>query len=63
MNYLQQFIIFKLKVADALNEGYDTTKAFKNELEWLPESAGAELSDRYTNKGNFTQKSISEITY
>jgi peptidyl-prolyl cis-trans isomerase SurA len=30
--YLQQFIIFKLKVADAMNEGYDTTKAFKSEL-------------------------------
>ena len=31
-SYLQQFIIFKLKVADALNEGSDTTKAFRNEL-------------------------------
>jgi len=31
-NYLQQFIVFKLKVADALNEGYDTTKAYKTEL-------------------------------
>jgi peptidyl-prolyl cis-trans isomerase SurA len=30
--YLQQYIIFKLKVSDALNEGLDTTKAFKNEL-------------------------------
>lgn len=31
-NYLDDFIIFKLKVTDALNEGYDTTKAFRNEL-------------------------------
>jgi peptidyl-prolyl cis-trans isomerase SurA len=31
-SYLQQFIVFKLKVADAVNEGYDTTKAFRNEL-------------------------------
>jgi peptidyl-prolyl cis-trans isomerase SurA len=31
--YLQQFITFKLKVADAINEGYDTTKTFKTELE------------------------------
>jgi peptidyl-prolyl cis-trans isomerase SurA len=31
-SYLQQFIIFKLKVADALSEGYDTTKSFRNEL-------------------------------
>jgi peptidyl-prolyl cis-trans isomerase SurA len=30
--YLQQYVIFKLKVADALKEGYDTTRAFKNEL-------------------------------
>jgi len=30
--YLQQFIVFKLKVADALALGYDTTRAFRNEL-------------------------------
>ncbi len=30
--YLQQFITFKLKVADAVKEGYDTTMSFKNEL-------------------------------
>jgi peptidyl-prolyl cis-trans isomerase SurA len=30
--YLQQFITFKLKVADAINEGYDTTDTFKSEL-------------------------------
>jgi peptidyl-prolyl cis-trans isomerase SurA len=30
--YFQQFIVFKLKVADALKEGYDTTRAFKTEL-------------------------------
>ena len=30
--YLQQFITFKLKVADAIKEGYDTTRSFKNEL-------------------------------
>jgi len=30
--YLQQYIVFKLKVADALKEGYDTTRAFRNEL-------------------------------
>lgn len=29
---LQQFIIFKLKVADAVSEGMDTTRAFRNEL-------------------------------
>src|SRR5512133_452709 len=31
-SYLQQFISFKLKVADAIKEGLDTTRSFKNEL-------------------------------
>jgi peptidyl-prolyl cis-trans isomerase SurA len=31
-SYLDQFVTYKLKVADAVNNGYDTTKAFKNEL-------------------------------
>jgi peptidyl-prolyl cis-trans isomerase SurA len=30
--YLRQFITFKLKVADAIRLGYDTTKAFRTEL-------------------------------
>ena len=30
--YLQQFIAFKLKVADAVEHGYDTTRAFREEL-------------------------------
>jgi len=30
--YLQQYIFFKLKVADAMQEGYDTTRAFRNEF-------------------------------
>ncbi len=30
--YLQQFIAFKLKVADAIEHGYDTTLAFRDEL-------------------------------
>jgi peptidyl-prolyl cis-trans isomerase SurA len=30
--YLQQFIVFKLKVAEALKEEYDTTKSFRKEL-------------------------------
>jgi peptidyl-prolyl cis-trans isomerase SurA len=32
-NYLSQFVIFRLKVADAIREGYDTTQAFKTELQ------------------------------
>jgi peptidyl-prolyl cis-trans isomerase SurA len=31
-NYLEQFVVFKLKVAEAVHLGYDTTKAFKTEL-------------------------------
>jgi peptidyl-prolyl cis-trans isomerase SurA len=31
-NYLEQFIAFKLKVADAIEQGYDTTKAYRDEL-------------------------------
>ncbi|MFZ2341287.1 MAG: peptidylprolyl isomerase [Bacteroidales bacterium] len=30
--YFQQFIAFKLKVADAVEHGYDTTEAFREEL-------------------------------
>lgn len=30
--YLDQFILFKLKVADAIHEGMDTTRAFRTEL-------------------------------
>lgn len=32
-SYVAQYVIFKLKVADAIKEGYDTTKAFKTELQ------------------------------
>jgi len=31
-DYLEQFIAFKLKVADAIEQGYDTTKAYREEL-------------------------------
>ncbi len=31
-SYLQLYVTFKMKVADARSEGIDTTKAFKNEL-------------------------------
>jgi peptidyl-prolyl cis-trans isomerase SurA len=32
-SYLEQFVNFKLKVADAISEGYDTTSAFRSELQ------------------------------
>ena len=31
-DYVRQYTIFKLKVADAISEGYDTTASFRNEL-------------------------------
>jgi peptidyl-prolyl cis-trans isomerase SurA len=31
-SYLAQFVVFRLKVAEAIREGYDTTKAFRSEL-------------------------------
>jgi peptidyl-prolyl cis-trans isomerase SurA len=31
-SYLQQYIVFKLKVADAIAQGYDSTKSFTTEL-------------------------------
>lgn len=31
-DYLEQFIAFKLKVADAIEQGYDTTRAYREEL-------------------------------
>jgi peptidyl-prolyl cis-trans isomerase SurA len=31
-DYLEQFVAFKLKVADAIEQGYDTTKAYRDEL-------------------------------
>ena len=44
-DYLEQFIAFKLKVADAIEQGYDTTKAFREELKRIQESACTKLSD------------------
>jgi peptidyl-prolyl cis-trans isomerase SurA len=64
-SYLQQFTVFKLKVADALMEGYDTTKSFKNELNgYRNQLAQNYLTDDQT-KENLLQKayqrSLTEI--
>jgi len=57
----KQFILFKLKVADAVSEGYDTTASFRNELNgYRNQLAGNYLTDT-TNKGDAAQKSLSEI--
>jgi peptidyl-prolyl cis-trans isomerase SurA len=63
--YLQQFIVFKLKVADALREGIDTTRSFRNELNgYRNQLAGNYLTDSQT-KEKFLQKayqrSLTEI--
>ena len=64
-SYLQQFITFKLKVADALHEGYDTTKAFKNELSgYRNQLAQNYLTDTQTKENLLKkafQRSLTEI--
>jgi peptidyl-prolyl cis-trans isomerase SurA len=51
-DYLQQFIVFKLKVADAAGEGYDTTKAFRNELNGYRN----QLAQNYLTDNQFKEK-------
>lgn len=64
-NYLQQFIIFKLKVSDAVAQGYDTTKAFKNELSgYRNQLAQNYLTDTQTKEKLLSktyQRSLTEI--
>lgn len=64
-DYLQQFIIFKLKVADAHYEGYDTTTAFRNELNgYRNQLAQNYLTDTQTRENilhKAYQRSLSEI--
>jgi peptidyl-prolyl cis-trans isomerase SurA len=63
--YLQQYVIFKLKVADALKEGYDTTRAFKNELNgYRNQLAQNYLTDNQTKEillQKAYQRSLTEI--
>ncbi len=64
-DYLQQYIVFKLKVADALKEGYDTTKAFRNELNgYRNQLAQNYLTDTQTKENILRkayQRSLTEI--
>jgi peptidyl-prolyl cis-trans isomerase SurA len=64
-DYLQQYIVFKLKVADALNEGYDTTKTFQNELNgYRNQLAQNYLSDNQVKEALLRktyQRSLTEI--
>ncbi len=63
--YLQQYITFKLKVADAVKEGLDTTKAFRNELNgYRNQLAQNYLTDAQTKEkllAKTYQRSLTEI--
>ena len=63
--YLQQYIVFKLKVADALKERYDTTRAFKDELNgYRNQLAQNYLTDTQTKEKLILkayQRSLTEI--
>jgi peptidyl-prolyl cis-trans isomerase SurA len=55
-SYLQQFIVFRLKVADALHNGYDTTKAFKSELQGYR----TQLAQNYLTDSGVKEKLLKE---
>ncbi len=63
--YLQQYITFKLKVADAISLGMDTTKAFKTELSgYRNQLAQSYLTDTQTKEKLLQktyQRSLTEI--
>jgi peptidyl-prolyl cis-trans isomerase SurA len=64
-SYLQQYIVFKLKVSDAIEQGYDTTKAFKTELNgYRNQLAQNYLTDTLTKEKILRkayQRSLTEI--
>ncbi|HUX57398.1 MAG TPA: peptidylprolyl isomerase [Bacteroidales bacterium] len=64
-SYLNDYIVFKLKVADALNEGIDTTKAFSNELNgYRNQLAQTYLTDTQTKEKLLQkayQRSLTEV--
>jgi peptidyl-prolyl cis-trans isomerase SurA len=64
-DYLEQYILFKLKVADAVNEGYDTTRAFISELKgYRNQLAQHYLTDTETKEELLEkayQRSLTEI--
>ncbi len=63
--YLQQFILFKMKVADAVNQHYDSTRAFKTELNgYRNQLAQTYLTDTQTKEKLLRlayQRSLTEI--
>jgi peptidyl-prolyl cis-trans isomerase SurA len=63
--YLQQFIVFKLKVADATNAGIDSTRSFREELNGYRNQLAQNYLTDVKVKEKFLQKmyqrSLSEI--
>jgi peptidyl-prolyl cis-trans isomerase SurA len=55
-NYLQLYVNFKLKVADAKNEGIDTTRAFRNELNGYKNQLGQNYLTDTTTRNRLLQK-------
>lgn len=50
-DYAEQYSVFKLKVADAIHEGYDTTKGFRTELNgYRNQLAQTYLTDQETKE-------------
>jgi len=64
-DYLPQFILFKQKVADAVSEGYDTTRSFRTELEgYRTQLAQNYLTDTRTMENLLKkeyQRSLTEV--
>ena len=64
-DYIRQFTLFKLKVADAKSEGYDTTTSFRNELSgYRNQLAQNYLTDTQTKDKllrNSYKRSLTEI--
>jgi len=54
--YLDQYVIFRYKVADAIREGYDTTKAFKAELQGYRN----QLSQNYLTDNDVREKLLKQ---
>jgi peptidyl-prolyl cis-trans isomerase SurA len=55
-SYLGQFVIFRLKVADAIRAGYDTTRAFKTELQ----SYRNQLAQNYLTDNDTREKLLKQ---
>ncbi len=64
-DYINQYALFKMKVADAISEGFDTTTSFRNELQgYRNQLSGNYLTDTHTRDELLKkayQRSLKEI--